>query len=620
MKKAVAVFLLLTAFVGAALIYLKLNRPVPSAADLLPDSTLLFVDIPDFSKSRAEFAKTELYALQQEPEVQAFLEKPLAALREVSSQAGAPRDAGSIGNFILDGMQGEVFLAVTHVAIFPFDMGLILGMDVRHKRIEATAGLYKLESALKQTYPHGSFQDKTYLGVKYSVWETQPGFPVCHAFFSSLAVFTLGEDTMRDAIACYMGQAPPNFKRLSNSAKFQNVRQHASKNHEFLAYLNVEEMLSLVGPLLALTPQTSGLYQKLGRIKTSAFSMTFVDRGVEDVGFVTYSGGVQKPTPPTQRKTLALTSPDTLLYSVGSADLAAAYEQGMQSLSQSGVAAPMLAVGQFQQALRSRGLHLREEVLQRLGPELAIMANWRTGARVPDLAIVSEITAPDKLRPALDGAMNALKESVLGGDDKLPWDETEGASSKLRTVRIGDGRLAPTYATTDRFFILATTPDYARELLAQAKESKPTLATSTLYRQSMKRLPGNGSSYGYADLRGLFGPLYGLAKSGLSQIGSNEFMDPGKLPPAETIARHLFPFVSATVSGPQQVTSISFSPFSKSMVVIAGAGGAIWAANTFGPQLNQAAMPTVPRKSSGTGAPSAPRENRTATSQTPATP
>lgn len=619
MKKAVAVFLLLSAIVGAALIYLKLNRPAPSAADLLPDSTLVFVDIPDFSKSRAEFAKTEFYALQQEPEVQAFLEKPLAALREVSSQAGAPRDAGSIGNFILDGMQGEVFLAVTHVTIFPFDMGLILGMDVRHKHIEATAGLYKLESTLKQAYPHGSFQDKTYLGVKYSVWETQPGFPVCHAFFSSLAVFTLGEDTMRDAIACYMGQAPPNFRRLANSPKFQNVREHASKNHEFLAYLNVEEMLSLVGPLLALTPQTSGMYQKLGRIKTSAFSMTFVDRGVEDVGFVAYSG-VQKPTPPTHRKTLALTSPDTLLYSVGSADLAAAYEQGMQSLSQSGVAAPMLVVEQLQQALRSRGLHLREEVLQRLGPELAIMANWRTGARVPDLAIVSEITDPNKLRPALDGAMNALKESALGGDDKFPWDETEGASPKLRTVRIGDGRLAPTYATTDRFFILTTTPDYARELLAQAKESKPTLATSALYQQSMKRLPRNGSSYGYADLRGLFGPLYGLAKSGLSQIGDNEFVDPGKLPPAETIARHLFPFVSASVSAPQQVTSISFSPFGKSMAVMAGAGGAIWAANTFGPQLTQAAMPTVPRKSSGTGAPSAPRENRTATSQTPATP
>jgi hypothetical protein len=506
------------------------------------------------------------------------------------------------------------------VTIVPFDVGLILGMDVRHKRIEATAGLYRLESALKQTYPHGNFHERNYLGVKYSVWETQPGFPVCHAFFDSLAVFTLGEDAMRDMIACYTGQVPPDFKRLATSAKFQNVRQHASKNHEFLAYLNVEEMLSLVGPLLALAPQTSGMYQKLERIQTSAYSMTFVDHGVEDVSFLAYSGGAQKPAPPTQRKTLALTSPDTLLYSVGSADLAAVYEQGMQSFSQSGVAVLMLAVEQFQQAVHNRGLHVREEVLQRLGPELGIIANWRTGTHVPDFAIVSEVTDPDKLRPALDGAMNALKESTLGGDDRFPWDETEGAGRKLRTVRIGDGRLAPTYTTTDQFFILATTPDYARELLAQASESKPTLATSAVYQQSTKRLPRNGSSYGYADLRGLFAPLYGLAKTGLSRIGDSEFVDTSKLPQTETIARHLFPFVSVTVSGPQQVTSTSFSPFGKSMAAMAGVGGAIWVANTFGPQLNQAAMPILPRKSSSRGAPSVPRENRTATSQTPTTP
>lgn len=615
MKKAVVAFLLLSAIVAAALIYLKLSRPAPRAADLLPESTLVFVDIPDFSKSRADFANTELYALQQEPEVQAFLEKPLASLRK------AYGDTGSVGNFVLNTVQGEVFLALTHVTIVPFDMGLILGMDVRHKRIEAATGLHQLESTLKQTYPHGSFQDKNHLGVKYSVWETRPGFSICHAFFNSLVVFTLGEDTMRDAIACYTGQIPPDFKRLATSAKFQNVREHASKNHEFLAYLNVEEMLNLpvVGSMMAFSSQAGGMYRKLQRIQASAFSMTFMDRGVEDVGFVAYSGGAQKPTPPTQRKTLALTSPDTLLYSVGSADLATAYEQGMQSLSQSGVAALTLAVGQFQQAVHSRGLHVREEVLQRLGPEWAIIANWRTGAQAPDFAIVSGVTDADKLRPALDGAMNALKESALGGDDKFPWDETEGAGRKLRTVRIGDGLLAPTYAMTDRFFILATTPDYARELLAQTKESKPTLAASVVYQQSMKRLPRNGSSYGYADLRGLFGPLYGLAKSGLSQIGDNEFVDSGKLPRAETIARHLFPFVSVTVSGPRHVTSTSFSPFGRSMAVMAGAGGAIWAAHTFGPRLDQTAMPTLPRKSLGMGAPSAPRENRTATSQTPVT-
>ena len=244
----------------------------------------------------------------------------------------------------------------------------------------------------------GTFQNKEYLGVKYVLWETSPGLPVCHAFFNSLVVFTFGEDAMRDLIAAWTGQVPRDFKRLANSDKFKNIEQHASVNHEFLAYFNVEEVLNLVGPLLAFSPQTAGLYQKFSRTQAAAYSLTFLDRGIKDVGFVAYSSNVPKPTPPTQRKTLALTTPDTLVYLVGSADLSATYEEVMQSLSQSGSANLMLAAGQFQEALRTNGIRMGEDVLQKLGPEFAVVANWPTGTRLPGIAIVSEITDADKLR------------------------------------------------------------------------------------------------------------------------------------------------------------------------------------------------------------------------------
>lgn len=620
MKKLIAVLVLLTIVAAAGLVYFVLHKPVPRAADLLPESTLAFVDIPDLSKSRTEFAKTEFYALWHEPEVQAFLAKPLAALRELSISVGAPKDADTIGGLAFDAMQGEAFLAITHVTLFPvFNPGLVAGVDVRTKRIEALAGLYQLEGQLKQAYPKGTYQDKEYLGVKYVLWETDPGYPVCHAFFNSLVVFTLGEDSMRDLIASWTGQVPRDFKRLANSDKFKNVEQHASANHEFLAYANVEEVLNLVGPLLAFAPQTAGVYQKLSRTQTAAYSVSFVDRGIEDVGFIGYSSSVPKPTPPTQRKTLALTAPDTLFYSVGSADLAATYEELMQSLAQSGSADLTLTVTQFQQALRTHGIRMGEDVLQKLGPEFAVVANWHPGTRSPGIAIVSEIREVEKLRPALDAAMEALRESFGGTNETLPWDITEGAGEKLRTIHIGPGLPAPSYALTDQFFILASNPDYARELLIQAKESKPTLATSALYQESVKRLPVNGSAYGYADLRGLFTSLYGLMKSVLPKTDGNQFVDVSKLPQAETIAKHLFPLVSATVNEPQQTTSTSFSPLGKSLAVVAGVGGAIWVVNTFGPQLQQSAISAWPKKSSSRAVPSGPGESQTAGSQTPAT-
>jgi hypothetical protein len=619
MKKLIAVLVLLTAAVAAGLVYFVLHKPAPRAADLLPESTLAFLDIPDLSKSRTEFAKTEFYALWHEPEVQAFLAKPLAALREMAPTVGAPKDADTIGGLVFNAMQGEVFLAVTHVTLFPeLNPGLVAGVDVRTKQIEARAGLYKLESELKKAYPKGTYENKEYLGVKYVLWD--PGYPICHAFFNSLVIFTFGEDAMRDMIATWTGQVPRDFKRLGNSEKFKNAQQHTSTNHEFLAYANVEEVLNLIGPLMAFAPQTAGMYQKLQRTQTATYSLSFVDRGVEDVGFVAYSTAAPKLTPPTQRKTLALTSPDTLVYSVGSADLSGGYEEIMQSLSQSGSADLMVSVAQFQQALRTHGIRMNEDVLQKVGPEFAVVANWHPGTRSPGIALVGEVTDVDKLRPALDAVMDSLKESLGGTNDTLRWDETEGAGQRVRAVHIGPGLPAPTYVVTDHFFILASNPDYARELAIQGSGSKPTLATSAMYQQSMKRLPTNGSAYGYADLGGLFTSMYGLMKTVLASSGGGTFIELNKLPQTETITKHLFPLVSATVSEPQQTTSTSFSPLGKSVAVVAGVGGAVWMANTFGPQLQQSLTPIWPRKSSSRPVPSAPTENQTGASQTPTTP
>ena len=635
MKRVVIVLLLLTAAVAAVLVYYTLGGPAPKAASLLPESTLVFIDIPDLSQSRTDFAKTELYALWHEPEVQAFLEKPLAAIQSVLASEGAPKEQNDLAHRILDAMQGEVFLAVTRVTIFPaFNPGVVVGVDVRHKRIEATASLYALENGLKRSYPNGRFQEKKHLGVKYSVWETQPGVQICHAWLNSLAVFTFGEDTLRDVIACYAGQPPRDFKPLAASAKYQNVLRQAPKDNEFLAYLNLEEVLNLVGPLLALAPQTSGMYETLARFQASAACMTFLDGGIEDVGLIAYAKLDPKPTPPTQRKTLALTTPETLVYFVGSADLGTAYDGAMQTLSQSGNASVMLAITQFQQTLRSRGIRIREEVLQKLGPEFAIITRWPAGAPAPQFALVGEIADAVTVRPALDSAMDALKQASLGDDTRFPWDETEYAGRTLRTVHVSAGVLAPTYVMTDQFFFLASTPDGARELVAHEKDAQPTLAKSERYAQSMRRLPADGSSYIYADLRGLFEPLYGLGKPGLSQWETNDFVDVTKLPRSETIAKHLFPFVSATVTKPQQSTTITFSPFGKPLLLAAGIGGAIWVGNAaYGPQLLQllglpsgdpppkrrVVTPALPKRSSGMVVPSAPRENQTATSQSPAT-
>ena len=581
MKRIIIILLVVTAVVAAVLVTYTYTRRAPQAADLLPESTLVFLDIPDLSKARADFSKTELYALWHEPEVQAFLAKPLAALHETIVNYGAPKES-AVMDEILDAAQGEVFLALTKINILPTPSpALVLGVDTRHRRLEVAAAMHELQKRLKSSDPAIHITESKFLGVNYAMWEARPGISICQASLDSLFVLTVGEDTMRDLIACYAGQTPRNFTRLSASSKYRDVLQHTSRNKDFLAYVNVQEILSLAGPFLALAPQTAGLYQKVSRLQTSAASMTFVNGGIEDIGLVSYSSDAPDVAPPVQRKTLALTTPETLVYWTSSLNLPALYDQTMQSLSQAGNANIMAGVGFFQQMLNNNGVRIREDLLQKIGPECALLLNWRPGTRAPDCAFVAEISSTNGILSALDGTMNALNSATLG--DQSSWDDTEFAGQRLRTVHTKTNLAAPTYAATDKFFLFASTPDCARQLLAQLRNANPTLTQNERYVQSTKSLPTGGSSYLYADLRGLFEPLYTTARQTWPERGENTLVDLKKLPATPTIAKHLFPFVSATVEEPRQETTVSFSPFGKALTLVAGIGGAIWVSDVFGP-------------------------------------
>lgn len=622
MKRFILIALILIVVVAGVLVYHTLAKPAPKAADLVPESTLLFVDVPDFNKSREEFRKTAAYALWNEPEVQGLLEKPRAALEEAMGldSSGKKGENGTV-KALLNALQGEVFLAVTHVTLFPqIQAGVVVGVDVKGKRFEAMGALYKFEKRLKAQYPTAAFGAQTHLGIKYSVWEIRPGYPVCHAWLNSLSVFTLGEQTMHNVIEQFKRSPTSTAAPLSASRKYRTVVDRMPEGYEGLAYFNAEAVVELLGPLMMM-PQVAGSLQKLARLQAAGSSTTFVDGGVQDVSFAAYrKGAAPKPPPVTTRKSLALTSPRTLLYAAGSGNLVEAYDEIMQSLVGSGN--PNLAANamRFEQTVRQRGVRIREDVLGQIGPESAIIGNWREGARFPDVAIVAELKNAARARPAVDDTLNALKETIFGSNENIRWDETDYRGHTLRTVAIGAGLVAPTYVVADNFFILTITPDYAKELLNRAAEAGPTLAANADYDKSMQKLPANGNAYAFCDLRGLFEPLYALARTELAKLGENSVVPADALPAAETIGKHLFPFTSATVADENSITTTTFSPVGGPLTMIGGVG---LAAGIIVPQLPKSALPFgiipgAPTKSSDMRAPLPAPENQTEASQTPA--
>ncbi|HUK81636.1 MAG TPA: hypothetical protein VLZ12_03295 [Verrucomicrobiae bacterium] len=621
MKKLVLLIVVFIAVVAVGLVYFTYTKPAPEAASLLPESTLLFVDVPDFPLARAQFRSTEAYALLQEPEVQNFLVAPRAALGATLGLGDlGDQQAASGGATVLHALKGELFVALIQFSASSTRVQphFVLGADVKRGRLEATKVFGRLEHRFAVAYPGASVARKKYLGVPYAQWLLPDGHQFCHAFLNTLLVITTDEDDMRDIITRFTGPAPPDFISLGSSLKFQNARRLMPPGHMLFAYLNVDQLMGPAGKLLALAPRGASMFQGLARIQTAASSVSLAEDLVEDVGLIGYSQRDQPPSPPSRHATLALTSPETSFYSVRSVDWPTAYEEALNTLAHLGNATLSSGTAQFEQIVRDGGVHTREDLFAKLGPETAMIGRWRTGARLPDAAMVAEFDSTPESRHALDVVFGALIEAILGRHDQALWEETVYRDETLHTARIGDSSIAPTYLAVDKFLVLALTPDYARELVNQFKDGKRTLLANPAFELPMKRLPKAAATLTYCDLRTVYSQLYALAHANAS-TDTNQFLQLSRLPQVETIEKHLSPYMSVTVESEKNTASIALSPLGKPLTLLVGAIGAIGAAQPLLAHLPLDLIPGVPTTLSDRVVPPPPRGNQTAPSQTPTT-
>src|SRR2546422_9227995 len=130
MKRFVVTGLVFITIVAAALVYFTYPRPAPRAASWLPDTTLLYLDVPNFSRARTELRDSPASALWKAPEVQAFREEPRRRLAEALGFANAHPIADGPNEALLALARGEVFLAVTHISAAPtLQPGLVVGVE-----------------------------------------------------------------------------------------------------------------------------------------------------------------------------------------------------------------------------------------------------------------------------------------------------------------------------------------------------------------------------------------------------------------------------------------------------------------------------------------------------------
>jgi hypothetical protein len=489
----------------------------------------------------------------------------------------------------LDAITGEVFVAVPRVALLPKpNLSVVFGADFgkRAPEVEVTLALY--ERRVRKYNPAATFATRRHLGTRYHVWTLGPTQRVCHTFLNSLFVATLDEDALRAVIARHESRRDS----LAGSAKYRNIRQHLPAAPALVAYLNVEHITQLLAPLMLASPQAADSLQKLARLQATSLATTIEGAPFRDVGFTAYNTPPPQPAAPTRQLTRALTTPDTQFYLVQPGNWAETYGEILNTIANLNQPVPLAIATRFERNLRRQNIRLQQDVLPQFGPETALIARWRDGARFPDMALAAELRPATNTTARVDAVMDALVDAI--GEGQAPAWEAVGP---LRVCRIGSGLVAPSYFIADNLFVCASSADYAAELRAQL--GRPTLAGNPAYRQLMGRLPTNAVAYTYADLPALARPL-------CAQIRAN-FAEK-TLPATETLTRHLSPYAAALVAEPLSETTISYSPLGRPATLAGCIAGIFLAVQPHLPP-----MPALPIPSSST----APPENPTATSRTP---
>ena len=592
---------LLLGLVGLAVIVIAglliLSRHVqpettPQAATILPASTLAFVDIPDFQSCRAKVAASPLAPFWQNPEVQACFGKPFADWTGIATPGQSPPWLNALlGGEAFQMPHGEAFLAITQMAISPDRAPQFIfaaGINLPDHRLAMQASLKLLAYKLQQTNPGTTVTTKKYLDRKYTLCQMAPDTQISYTFFGSLLVFTSDEDVLRDMITRHLGKADADAPALAANAGYQNILRQLPPQQDLHAYLNVEQLINRFGLLLMAVAPNNAFVQQVANIQAWGTGMNFGVTNITDVGITTY----EKPNPvpvPIRLNTLAAAPADSTFYLAGTPNLSNVYNTLLDLLKLSGNPNAVTLVNGLGLTLAFAGVDPANDLLTRLGPEVAGIGNWRTGVEIPDFALVAEVRDKTGFTRKFD-RFHSIVDKVFRTSEAVPF-----AGVTLRVVHTGSGA-APTYVLTDKFFVLALSADYARELVSQIQTGKVSLTMGN----------GNAAADTECDLRLTLAGLYSLA-------GTNTLPWLGPLPAPGTIARYVGTYTATTVANTASSTTTAHSPLGKPVTLGLALVGGLAAAQTWLPEL-QAAIPALPKTSSGTPDPPRRVGNRTAAS------
>lgn len=531
MKRIALPLVVVLVLAGAGLFIL--HRMTPRArqvAGWLPAGTVLFEDMPNLRRTAERWPATALAQIIHEPEVQAFLQRPLA---QAPDRAELDKRVAQMRGIDPE----QFFLAVTDLG----DAGApkaVAGLSYAGKKEQLDSLVDELRKGAQQLWPAGKSDIEKYGSGEIETFTT-PAFSAALAYRGQWLFIATDAALLKATLDRYDAKPAPDS--LAELPAFKNSLKHlpaAPDNVLFLRPGLLADKAASVALMLNPTADTQGV-AGLKKFDAVGLAMKMDGEVMRDAAYI--SEAEPGDATPLARDALKLSSTDTIVAVSERVQALGSFQMPDPKSDPSGV---LQLIESYVQVFKDQGLG-PEQLAQAFGPESGFLLDWPPGSVIPTPLAMVDVRDAGKARKFLD-TLQTLP--IAAGVNFTRQDAGAITFYTLPQTGIGLFPLQVTLGLTGKSVIGALSMDAAKEAARRQDTAGAGLAGAERYQSAVALVVAPTASFTYVDTKAIFERVYGMFRS-IASLGVvphlADYVDIAKLPAPETISRHLGPMVAS---------------------------------------------------------------------------
>jgi hypothetical protein len=495
-----------------------------SIAALLPRETVAFAEVPDINSTIDEWRRSDIYQIYLEPAVQEFLKNPIGKTPTPGSPSATIKDLQELD-------ARDAFVALTSTA--NDQPKIVAGFHFHCRQSVADRVIGSWRSSINPSAQH---ERLAYQKHDIDLFR-QSAFSIAMVEDQNWFFASNDLDQLKAILDRADGRIADSAALLKSDESYREALTAMPASPALLIYFQPKPLIERFATSSPAGPSpVPDQFAPLRKIRSICGTTRFDHGKLHDVIFV----GVPKAEKSADltRSSLPLATTTTIAYAAGVLE----FSNQVGGLLSSGNNVLGPAVEKISSGLAAAGITAADWDAA-FAPELDLLSDWPAQSRWPSLVLIASVKDGARARKIIDAMMHG------GGND---WEQTDRDAVHYWSLAPGSQSgwfsVRPVMALSDRLWITGLDGGSVEATMHRSQKPEPGLAETEEYRRAIALVPAPTKAFTYVDAGRIYSQLDAAIRP-LLLMGAafvpkaNESVDLSKVPPAETVTKHLSPIV-----------------------------------------------------------------------------